>query len=85
MQHLTRNEKRRERLTARNTAIKKAYDLLSAKKYKEVRLYTEDVKLAKLADQFFLSEKTIEDIVFDRIQYLQPVVQLDLFKSMAAE
>lgn len=69
MGELNKQEKRVERLKSRNEAIKKAYEKLSNKKYKGVRVYSEDVKMTMLADQFFLSEVTIEDIIYNRIKY----------------
>jgi len=69
MGELNKQEQRVERLKRRNEAIKKAYTKLSDKKYKGVRVYSEDVKMTMLADQFFLSEVTIEDIIYNRTKY----------------
>jgi hypothetical protein len=69
MGELNKKEQRLKRLIARNAAIKAEYEALSRKKYKNTRLYSEDAKFSMLADKFYLSERTIEDIVFDRIKY----------------
>lgn len=79
MGELNKHEARRNRLLNRNNAIKKEYEELSDKKYKNVRMYTEELKILKLAEKFFLSEKTVEDIVYNRIKYEhEPVTQLKL-------
>lgn len=69
MEQLNQHQKRRQRLENRNKAVKKEYNKLSEQKYKGIRLFTEEVKIHKLADKFFLSEKTIEDIVYNRLKY----------------
>jgi len=68
MEQLNKYDKRRARLQKRNTAVKEEYEKLSEKKFKGIRLFTEEVKITKIADKFFLSEKTIEDIVYNRIK-----------------
>lgn len=47
--------------------IRLAYDKLSKKAYKEVQMYSQEYILKKLSEQFYLSVKTISDIVYHRI------------------
>ncbi len=68
MEQLTPQEKRKLRIEQRNKAIKEDYEKLSEERYKGVRVYTEELKVTKLAEKYFLSEKWIEDIVYNRIK-----------------
>ncbi len=53
------------RIKQRNQDIKNKFIELTNKKYKgRVRLYTTDTVIAMLAEEFYLAERTIEDIVF---------------------
>jgi len=58
-----------ERLKARNEKIVERFIELSNKKYKGTKLYTKDAILTMLSDEFYLSEYTIDDIVFNRKKY----------------
>ena len=58
-----------ERLKARNKKITERFIQLSDKKYKNTKLYTKEAILVMLSEEFFLSEATIEDIVFNRVKY----------------
>lgn len=69
MEQLSKAEVRRLRLINRNKAVRKEYERLSLQKYKTVKLFTEEAKISKIADKFFLSEKTVEDIIFNRLKY----------------
>jgi hypothetical protein len=69
MEQLNQHQKRRQRLENRNKAVLNEYNKLSGKKHNGIRIFTEEVKIHMLADQFFLSEKTIEDIVYNRLKY----------------
>lgn len=56
---------RASRTEKRNKDISKKFFKLSNKKYKgKVRLYTTETILAMLSEEFYLSERTIEDIIF---------------------
>tara|TARA_R110002111_G_scaffold180375_2_gene245986 strand:- start:550 stop:738 length:189 start_codon:yes stop_codon:yes gene_type:complete len=56
---------RTARTEKRNKDIAKKFLKLSNKKYKgRVKLYTTDTILAMLSEEFYLSERTIEDIIF---------------------
>lgn len=58
------------RLEERNKRIKEKFILLSNKKYKEkTKLYTQDTIFLMLSQEFFLAPRTIEDIVFERVEY----------------
>ena len=55
---------REGRLSARNKKIQKRFQVLCSKRHKSgVRLYTTDAVLAMLSDEFYLSSRTIEDIL----------------------
>lgn len=59
-------QKQKDRKAIRNEQIKKDFTKLTNKKRNGVKLYTQAVILAQLGDKYFLSPKTIEDIVFNR-------------------
>lgn len=59
-------ETQQERITRRNTLIRKEFEKMSSKEFKGVRQYSTNYILTKIADQYFLSPATIEDIVFHR-------------------
>lgn len=51
------------------TAIRSAYQKWSEKRYKGVRVYTDDYILRKLEDQFYMRPATLEDVVFHRTKF----------------
>jgi hypothetical protein len=55
---------RTQRLLKRNEEIRAEFEKLSEKKIHGQKLYTQQAKFAILANQFYLSKATIEDIVF---------------------
>jgi hypothetical protein len=61
--------------------IKKDFDKLSAVREFGVQKFTNDWILAKLAHQYYKQPKTIENIVFNRVQY--HTSQLALFMSQS--
>lgn len=61
---------RKERLEKRDEKITNRFNELSSKKYKnKTKLYTQDAVLDMLAEEFYLSARTIENIVFGRVTY----------------
>jgi hypothetical protein len=64
MEQLTGKEARKKRLNERNEAIIKRYEELSEKKVKNVKLYSTEAKIQMVADEYFLSTRTIEEIIF---------------------
>lgn len=61
---------KKERLQRRNEKIKAKWMKLRDKKYKgRVQLYSDKAILEMLADDFYISARTVEDIVFSRIKY----------------
>jgi len=48
----------------RNEAIRKAYTQWTDKKYKDVRIYTDEYIFQKLSEKFFLAPSTIERILY---------------------
>jgi hypothetical protein len=61
--------------------IKKDFDKLSAVREFGVQKFTNDWILAKLGHQYYKQPKTIENIVFNRVQY--HTSQLALFMSQS--
>jgi hypothetical protein len=61
--------------------IKKDFDKLSNVREFGVQKFTNDWILAKLAHQYYKQPKTIENIVFNRVQY--HTSQLALFMSQS--
>lgn len=49
--------------------IRAAYTRWTNRKYKGVQIYREKLIYLRLAEQFYLSPKTIEDIVYYRTKY----------------
>jgi len=47
--------------------IRFEYAKWTAKKYKNVRTYTDAYIFIKLAEKYYLSERTVENIVFHRV------------------
>jgi hypothetical protein len=66
MEQLSKNEERRKRIELRNAAINKRYEELSRKKVNNAKLYTNEAKFEMLAAEFFLSPRTIDDIIFNK-------------------
>lgn len=67
MEQLTGKEARKKRLEERNEAIIKRYEALSKKKVKNtknVKLYSTEAKIQMVAHEYFLSTRTIEEIIF---------------------
>jgi len=56
------------RIEARNEKIKEMHDRLINEKYSGVRRFTEDYVLLKVGEAFFLSPRTVENIVYDRLK-----------------
>lgn len=50
----------------RNAKIVEEYDRLRAVRVGRARKHTSDYCITKLAEQFFLSQRTVEDIVFKK-------------------
>lgn len=50
----------------RNAKIVEEYDKLRAVRVGRARKWTTDYCITKLAEMFFLSERTVEDIVFKK-------------------
>ena len=48
----------------RNEAIRTAYNRWTDKKYKGIRIYTDEYIFKKLSEQFFLAPSTIERILY---------------------
>ncbi len=68
----------RKELTQRKYEdIRLAFQKWSDKRYKNVRIYTEDYILERLSEKFYLAPKTIENIVYHRVA--SPNNQLSLF------
>lgn len=63
------SNERIERIILRNKAIEERYTELSAKKYKRTKLYSQEAIFQMLSDEFYLSPRTIEDIVCGRTKY----------------
>ena len=62
--------KRTDRLAKRNEKITERFVKLSDKKYNgKVKLYTQPAILSMLSEEFHLAERTIENIVFCRVEY----------------
>lgn len=60
---------RMSRIAARDKEIEKHYKKLVSKRYKHIQLYNDTAILQMVADKFFLSPKTIEDIICGRYKY----------------
>jgi|GEM_PF-5728905 len=59
-----------DRLNRRNDLIIKKYLELAGKKYNgKTRLYSDETILEKLSEQFFLSHRTLDDIICKRGVY----------------
>jgi hypothetical protein len=69
MEQLSKSDKRMERIKRRNEAIKLEYEKLSAIRVGLARKYSDDAMFVIIADKFFLSEKTVEDILCNRTTY----------------
>lgn len=70
----------REQTLRLHNAIKEDFDKLSNIKEYGVEKYTTQYKLNKIAEKYFKSAKTIENIVFNRtqLQLSNPQTTLDL-------
>mgnify|MGYP000389162160 CR=1 FL=1 len=63
-------QQRIERLERRNKMINEKFLQLRSKLYnKKTRLYSDETILEMLSEQFHLSTRTIDDIVFGRVNY----------------
>lgn len=69
MEQLEKHANRLKRLSARNKAIKSEYTKLSDKRIKGIKVYSEEIMIYKIAEKFFLAEKTVEDIIYNRVAY----------------
>ncbi|MBP0904165.1 hypothetical protein ACFSKN_08210 [Mariniflexile gromovii] len=47
--------------------IRLEYEKLSKKTYKDVPMYSQEYILKKLSEQFYLSVKTISDVIYYRV------------------
>lgn len=63
------NSNRYKRLNKRNQKITARYLILNNKKLNGVSLYTQDAIFVMLSKEFHLSERTIENIVYGRVNY----------------
>ena len=52
------------------TDIRDAFQKWSNKTYKNVRMYSETYILLKLSEQFYLSPRTIENVVYHRVSFV---------------
>ncbi len=60
-----KQQERGSRLGMRNEAILKRFAQLSNMRYKgKTKMYTNDTIFAMLSEEFYLSERTINDILF---------------------
>lgn len=57
-------EAQRQRLQRRNEKIKRRFHNLSEKKAGGRRIFTNEYIIHKIADEFYLAERTIEAIIF---------------------
>jgi len=58
-------EAQRLRLEKRNEKIHRRFNNLSGKKKNGKRIFTNEYIIHKIADEFYLAERTIEAIVFE--------------------
>lgn len=63
---MSKKQERAARIKARNEKIVTDFLSLSEKKAKGVKIYTQEFILQKVASKYFLSTKTIEDIIYNR-------------------
>lgn len=59
-------QSRKQHIERRNKNIKEDFIKLSNERYGKHKKYTNDAIMLKLADKYYLSERTIEDIVFTK-------------------
>lgn len=69
MEQLSKAERRMQRIMKRNELIKAMYDRLSKERVGKVRKYSNEAMIVLIADKFFLSEKTVDNIICNRISY----------------
>lgn len=62
-------EERHARIEKRNEDIRAMHHRLSEKKVKNKRLYSQEYIISEVAEKFYMSERTIEDIVFNRFKF----------------
>lgn len=61
-----REYRRNERLEQRNAKIRERFDALSGKRENGKKIYTNEYCISKVADEFYLSERTVEGIIFKK-------------------
>lgn len=69
MEQLSKSERRMQRIQRRNEAIRDEYEKLSSMRVGRARKYSDDAMFIMIADKFYLSEKTVEDILCNRTTY----------------
>jgi hypothetical protein len=60
---------RKERLESRNEKIIARFLVLKEKKFQSKALYTQEAIFAMIGEEFHLSDRTVENIVFGRVNY----------------
>ena len=58
-------ERQRIRLERRNEKIRRRFENLSGQKKGGRRIYTNEYIIHRIADEFYLAERTIESILFE--------------------
>ncbi len=69
MEQLNKSKERRQRLDKRNNHIKEVYTNLSSKRIGKARKYSEEAIIVMISAKFYLSEGTVENILYNRIKY----------------
>jgi len=59
------NDERQQRLDRRNADIQKRYEELSEKKLHNRRMYSVEAMIATVAYEFYLSERTVSQVIFE--------------------
>jgi hypothetical protein len=59
-------QEREQRLSKRNSQIKKDYLAMRDEKYEGVRKYTDDYIIKRIAEKYFLAEITIYQLIFNK-------------------
>jgi hypothetical protein len=66
MGSIDKYSERQQRLQDRNDAVDKMYQQLSSKRYKNIQLYNDKAIFQMIADKFYISPVTIEEIICGR-------------------
>lgn len=72
MEQLNKGSNRRQRLEQRNKRIKEVYASLSSKRIGKARKFSEEAIIVMISEKFYLSEGTVENILYNRIKYKTP-------------